>query len=40
MLEPSDQRYPDDVFAEILVDKFRAAKLDPQMLLKFFDQRS
>jgi len=40
MLMLSDQRYPDDVFAEILVDKFQAAKLDPQTLLKFFDQRS
>ena len=37
MLESSDQRYPDDVFAEILVDKFRAAKLDPKTILKFFD---
>ncbi len=37
MLESSDQRYPDDVFVEILVDKFRAAKLDPKTILKFFD---
>lgn len=37
MLASSDQRYPDDVFAGILVEKFRAAKLDPKTLLKFFD---
>lgn len=40
MLMSSDQRYPDDVFAGILVEKFRAAKLDPRTILKFFDQRS
>ena len=40
MLMSSDQRYPDDVFASILVNKFRAAKLNPETILKFFDRRN
>ena len=36
MLMSSDQRYPDDVFAGILVDKFRAAKLNRETILKLF----
>jgi hypothetical protein len=37
MLTKNEQRYPDDVFANILVDQFDILKLDPETILEFLD---
>lgn len=37
LLDEDQQRYPDDIFANILVDQFRILELDLSDLAKFFD---
>jgi hypothetical protein len=36
MLAADEKRYPDDVFANILVDQFEILKLDPETLFALF----
>jgi hypothetical protein len=35
ILSTDEHRYPDDVFANILVDQFEVLKLDPESILEF-----
>jgi hypothetical protein len=37
MLDSNKHRYPDDVFANVLVDQFQALKLDPATIFRFFE---